>query len=532
MTAPKKRKASAAAEAEKPRTIRAILIPNRGEIALRIVRTARALGLRVVVAHSEADADSLAVRLADGAVLLGPTPAPESYLSIDRILEAARRAGADAIHPGYGFLSEREPFARAVEESGLKFIGPSPENIRFMGDKVAARRALHEAGIPIVPGERDRISAPERLEKLARKIGLPLLLKAAAGGGGKGIRLVRDLESLESAFRLASSEALNAFGDPSVYAERYLEKARHVEVQVVGDGRGGARLFPERDCSTQRRHQKLLEETPCPALSARQREELLRHALKIVQLSRYRGAGTLEFLFDGREFYFLEMNTRLQVEHPITEMLCGVDLVAEQIAVTEGKAFGGRKLEQAFQYGRGAAMEFRINAEDPELDFLPSTGTLARVRLPSGPGIRVDSAAFEGWQITPYYDSLIAKVIAWGEDRAQACRRLRAACEETVIAGVATTLPVALALLGDVDFLAARNHCQFLEERLKRPGYLTPPPDEALAGALAIAAAYLHQQKGRLAALPPAAGAAREAPAEDLSPWGRLGRAFSLRGGA
>jgi acetyl/propionyl-CoA carboxylase alpha subunit len=510
------------------RKLRSILIPNRGEIALRIVRSARALGIRSVVAYSEADAASAAVEIADDAVPLGPAPAAESYLSIERILAAARRAGVDAIHPGYGFLSEREAFARAVEESGCIFIGPTPENIRAMGDKVAAREALAALGIPIVPGERGPVRDPSRLRELASRVGLPLLLKAAAGGGGKGIRLVRDADAIDAAFRLASSEARHAFGDDTLFAERYLERARHVEVQIVGDGRGGARIYPERDCSIQRRHQKLVEESPCGLLDARRREELLRMALKAVEHSRYRGAGTLEFLFDGERFYFLEMNTRLQVEHPVTEMVTGADLVAAQIAVASGESLPGKRLDLCSVPGRGAAIEARVNAEDPLRDFRPSIGRLASAVFPGGPGVRVDTAARPGMEMTPHYDSLLAKLIAWGEDRGQAMARLRVACEETVIAGVSTTLAVALALLDDAAFRGDRHHCQHLEERLADAGFICPAPDEDLAVALALAAGRL-----RVGAAPAAAAAGRaKAPrgADELSPWARLGRTYGLRG--
>ncbi len=520
-----------AAKKQSARKIRTILIPNRGEIALRIVRTARALGVRAVVAHSAADGSSLAVRAADDAVLLGPAAPSESYLAIDRIIEAARRVGADAVHPGYGFLSEREAFARAVEESGLAFIGPTPETVRQMGDKVSARATVAGAGVPVVPGRREPITDTAGVERTADEVGLPLLLKAAAGGGGKGIRLVRERGEIASAFRLARSEAQNAFGDPTLFAERYLERARHVEVQVLGDGAGGARVFPERDCSIQRRHQKLIEETPCPDLDPELREKLLAHALRAVQASKYRGAGTLEFLYDGEDgIYFLEMNTRLQVEHPITEAVTGVDLVAEQIAVAEGKRYRGKTLEKCLVAGEGAAVELRVNAEDPALDFAPSIGVVNDVRLPGGPGIRVDSGAHPGLEITPFYDSLVAKVIASGRDRDEALARLRVALEEITIRGVATTLPVGLALLDDAGFRAGRYHCQYLGERLEDPSFLRGAPGDDLAAAIAVAAAVSARLGGQRR---PSVGrrTAGEEPADDtLSPWARLGRTHGLRG--
>ncbi len=510
--------------------IQTVLIANRGEIAVRVLRTVRALGLRSVVAHSQADADSLAVRLADDAVLLGAAPAAESYLSIDRILDAAKRTGADAIHPGYGFLAEQEAFARAVEENGLTFIGPSPENIAAMGNKIAARGSLAKAGVEIVAGHPDPVQDIDTLNRIATRVGFPLLLKAAAGGGGKGIRLVREAGDLEAAFRLARSEAENAFGDPTIFAERFLEGARHVEVQVIGDGRGGVRLYPERDCSIQRRHQKLLEESPCPALGPKQRERLLDAARRTVKLSKYRGAGTIEFLYDGDEgVYFLEMNTRLQVEHPLTEMLCGVDLVERQIAIAEGEELPGEDLEAVCVPGRGAALQFRVNAEDPEHDFAPCTGRLSGVHLPSGPGIRVDTAAFSGLEITPHYDSLLAKVIAWGTDRAEAVRRLRQACREISIDGVSTTLPVALALLDDDSFLKGETHCQFLESRLEDRDFLFPPASSELARALALAAAQFYRG-ARLHKVHETTRSAAAGAGAALSPWAQLGRTDALGG--
>lgn len=530
-TAKKSGKSRTARRAGRPaaRKIRSVLIPNRGEIALRIVRTLRAMGIRSVVAHSEADAESDAVRLADDSVLLGPAAPSDSYLSVDRIVDAAQQAGVDAVHPGYGFLSERETLASTLEDNGLIFIGPSSANIRLMGDKIAARKALLGVGLDVVPGEKKPVEGVEALKHSASTIGYPLMLKAAAGGGGKGIRIVREEAQLESAFRLARSEAENAFNDPTLFVERYLEGARHVEVQIVGDGKGGARIFPERDCSTQRRHQKLLEETPCPALDDTQRERLLNMAFEAIRVSKYRGAGTLEFLLDPTQdsLYFLEMNTRLQVEHPITELVCGVDLVAEQIAVAEGKTFAGKTLDAVYTQARGAAVEFRVNAEDPFEDFRPCTGTVDFIRLPGGPGIRVDTALRNGLEVTPYYDSLLAKVIAWGPNRESALNRLRVACGEMRIRGVATTLPLALALLDEPAILAGRNHCQSLEERLADTDFLGTKADPELARALAVAAAYLQSEgsspSARRAIISSTSGG-------DISPWARLGRSLGLKG--
>jgi acetyl-CoA carboxylase biotin carboxylase subunit len=512
------------------RKIRSVLIPNRGEISLRIVRSLKSLGIRSVVAHSEVDADSAAVHLSDDAILLGPAAPAESYLSVNRVLEAAKKSNVDALHPGYGFLSERTELVQACEDQGVIFVGPSAENIRLMGDKIAARKALTDIGIEVVPGERNPIESIEQLENTAKEIGFPVMLKAAAGGGGKGIRVVRDPSDLEAAFRLARSEAENAFNDPTMFVERYLEGSRHVEVQIVGDGAGGVRVFPERDCSTQRRHQKLLEETPCPVLDEALRDRLLGMAFEAIKISAYRGAGTLEFLFDGKnQIYFLEMNTRLQVEHPVTELITGVDLVAEQIAVAEGCQFSGKTLDDVRVVGSGAAVEFRVNAEDPLDEFRPCTGTVRELVVPGGPGIRVDTALRNNLEVTPYYDSLLAKVIAHGRDRPEALRRLRVACEEMRVGGVATTLPVALALLDDDDFMASRNHCQFLEQKLNDADFLARTPDNDLASALAIAASHLHHS-GDAGARSARTAASKSSPSSTLSPWARLGRTRGLRG--
>jgi acetyl-CoA carboxylase biotin carboxylase subunit len=515
--------------------IRRLLIANRGEIALRILRTARALGMEAVVAHSAADAEGLAARLADGVFLLGPAAAAESYLSADRIVAAALETGCQAVHPGYGFLSEREELARKVEAAGLIYVGPTPENIRVLGDKLSARRTLSSAGIQVVPGETAPLADPQALLAAAARIGYPLMVKAAGGGGGRGIRLLRSPEELAAAFRLAFSEARSGFGETSLFAERYLERARHVEVQVVGDGQGGARVFPERDCSLQRRYQKLVEETPCPVLDASRREELLATAARIASLVRYRGAGTLEFLLseEGR-FYFLEANTRLQVEHPITEMVTGVDLVAEQLRVAQGGAYGPGSAKPAGF--RGAAIELRINAEDPARGFRPSTGRIGAVRLPGGPGVRVDSALYPGLEVTPHYDPLIAKLIVWGETREEALSRLGAACREMWVAGVATTLPLAAPLLRDPVFRAGSYHCQHLERLLADPRFFAAPPGGAAAGPagkepLAVIAAYLRSRResaapGSRTELPAPAGQAGW-----LSPWAQIGRTLGLRDG-
>jgi len=494
--------------------LRKVLIANRGEIAVRIIRTLRALGIRSVAAHSDADASSLPARMADEAVRIGPPPASESYLRVDAIVGAALASGADAVHPGYGFLSERVELARAVEEAGLAYIGPTPGNVERLGSKLHARTVCREHGLSSVPGSDGPVARGD-LSRLAGAIGLPLLFKAAAGGGGKGIRIVRSAAELEEAYDAAASEARASFGSSELIAERYLEKARHVEVQVVGDGRGGVRVFTERDCSTQRRQQKLLEETPSPALSASDREKLLDAVARMASRERYRGAGTFELLLSAEgTFHFLEVNTRLQVEHPITEAISGVDLVALQVEVAEGKdlvAWAPGKLDRVATLAEGAcAMELRINAEDPLEDFRPSTGTVTRLHLPAGPGIRVDTALEPGTAVTPYYDSLLAKVIAWGPDRGSAIRRLRAALMELDVGGVATTAPLGTALLEDRGFLAGENHIQYLAERLRDPEFLVrvPEGDELLIAAAAAA---------RLKRGPARAAPARER--QETSPW-------------
>jgi len=518
---------------KKKRAIKKVLVANRGEIAVRVIRALKALGLKSVAVVSEADRNALHARLAGEAVCIGPAPAAQSYLRQDALLEAARDRGADAIHPGYGFLSENAAFARSVEKAGLVFIGPTPENIARLGDKLEARKTLAAAGIPPVPGSGGAADR-SRLKKLAGDIGFPLLLKAAAGGGGKGIRIVRRSDELEGAYDAAASEARASFGSSDLIAERYVERARHVEVQVLGDGKGGARVFHERDCSTQRRLQKLVEETPSPAVTPQMREQLLAAAVRAVSRERYRSAGTLELLLsETGELFFLEMNTRIQVEHPVTEVTTGVDLVEAQIAIAQGaelpaasnSASNGpsHDISRHVVEPRGAAIELRVNAEDPSDGFRPSTGRVASLSLPSGPWIRVDTALEAGVEVTPYYDSLLAKVIAWGPDRASAIDRLRSALRETHIGGVVTTVPLGMALLGDEGFVAGRNHCQYLLERLSDPDFYPGKLPEAALPLIAAAAAWLHETGSSRArdGVParPASGVS-----QDLAPWGRIQR--------
>jgi acetyl-CoA carboxylase biotin carboxylase subunit len=442
-----------------------VLIANRGEIALRVVRACRMLDLKTVAVHSEADADALHVRFADEAVCVGPAPSDQSYLNIPRLISAAEITGADAIHPGYGFLAENAEFAEICRESKLEFIGPTPEQIRQMGDKSEARRLMQQAGVPVVPGSEGPVEDEEIVVGTAQEIGFPGLVKASAGGGGKGMRVARDEVELRKALPQARREATAAFGDGRVYLERFLERPRHVEIQVLGDRQGRVVHFGERDCSIQRRHQKLLEEAPSPAVDEALRSRMGEAAVQGVERIDYVGAGTIEFLLteDG-EFYFMEMNTRIQVEHPVTEMVTGQDLVLLQIAVAMGEPLEIRQDQVRF---RGHAIECRINAEDPDRNFLPTPGRISSFHQPGGPGVRVDTAVYQSYQIPPHYDSLIAKVLAHGHDRAQAVSRMRVALDEFIVEGVATTIPLHRRLIDEPRFLEGQVHTWFLEEWLE-----------------------------------------------------------------
>ncbi len=446
--------------------IRTLLIANRGEIAVRIIRAARELGIRTVQAHSLADADSLAVKLADSAVPIGPPQAARSYLNIAAIVEAARGSGADAVHPGYGFLAENAGFAEAVEAAGLVFVGPDAKAIRLMGDKVAARNAAAAAGVPTVPGSDGRVEDLESARAVAARTGFPVMIKAAAGGGGRGIRIAGSREEFERFIPQARAEALAAFGDGGLYLEKVIEGARHIEVQVLGDGERVIHCF-ERECSLQRRRQKIWEEAPSPVLPAGLREELCASAVALAKAVRYRGAGTLEYLYDEARgaFYFIEMNTRIQVEHPVTECITGIDLVRAMIRIA-----GGEKLAMAQEdiAIRGHSIEVRINAEDPAQDFMPSPGTIAELRLPGGPGVRFDSMLYPGCTVPPFYDSLLGKLIVWDEDRPRALARLRRALKELEIGGVRTTRPLHLALASADPVQAARYDTRWLERWLEQ----------------------------------------------------------------
>jgi acetyl-CoA carboxylase biotin carboxylase subunit len=450
--------------------IRKLLVANRGEIAVRIIRAARELGIRTVAVHSLADADSLAVRMADEAVNIGPPAASKSYLNIAAVLAAARDTGADAIHPGYGFLAENAEFADAVEAAGLVWVGPRGDTIRVMGDKVAARIAAEAAGVPVVPGSAGRIDDPEQARAVALAIGFPLMIKAAAGGGGRGIRIVHDIAEFERMVPQASAEARAAFADGGLYLEKVIGQARHVEVQILGDGERAIHLF-ERECSLQRRRQKVWEEAPSPALPPGMRETLCRSAVALAESVGYRGAGTLEYLFDDAtgHFYFIEMNTRIQVEHPVTEMITGVDLVREMIRIA-----GGEKLRfaQADIAMKGHAIEVRICAEDPSRNFQPGPGTISGLVVPGGAGVRFDTMLYQGYTVPPFYDSLLGKLIVWDEDRPAALRRMARALDELQVGGLPTTKPLHQLLVRDSAVAQAAFHTRWLEPWLEGNAHL------------------------------------------------------------
>jgi acetyl-CoA carboxylase, biotin carboxylase subunit len=441
-----------------------VLIANRGEIALRIHRACHEMGIKTVAVHSTADADAMHVRLADQAVCIGPPAAAESYLNIPNIISAAEISNADAIHPGYGFLSENAKFAEIVEAHQIIWIGPKPEHIRTMGDKVEAKRTAGALGLPLVPGSDGAIEDVAEAKRLAAEIGYPVIIKAASGGGGRGMKVCTSEDQLETLMSQAGREAKAAFGDATVYLEKYLGNPRHIEFQIFGDGKGNAIHLGERDCSLQRRHQKVLEEAPSPVISAEQRAEMGGIVARAMADMGYRGAGTIEFLYEDGNFYFIEMNTRLQVEHPVTEAITGLDLVREQIRIAEGRPLTLRQEDVQF---RGHAIEVRINAEDPRT-FAPSPGTVRNFHAPGGMNVRVDSGLYAGYRIPPYYDSMIAKLIVYGTSRQGALRRLRRALDEFVIDGVKTTIPLHQALIEDPEFLAGNYTIKWLEEWLAR----------------------------------------------------------------
>jgi acetyl-CoA carboxylase biotin carboxylase subunit len=441
-----------------------ILIANRGEIALRVLRACKDLGIPTVAVHSTADADAMHVRLADESVCIGPPPARDSYLNVPALITACEITGADAVHPGYGFLSENARFAEILIEHGIQFIGPKPEHIRLMGDKIEAKRTAQRLGLRAVPGSQGGIASDAEALSVAREIGFPLLVKAAAGGGGRGMKVARTEADLAVSLATARTEAKAAFGDDAVYLEKYLQTPRHIEIQVLGDGRGGAIHLGERDCSLQRRHQKVLEESPSPALNTEERNAIGETVAKAMQELNYLGVGTVEFLYEDGRFYFIEMNTRIQVEHPVTEMITDIDLVLEQIRIASGEGLAIAQDDVKFH---GHAIECRINAENP-VSFRPSPGKIVHYHPPGGMGVRIDSAAYQGYAIPSYYDSLLGKLIVHGKTRAECLMRLRRSIDEFVIDGVETTLPLFSALVRDADFVDGNYHIHWLEQFLAK----------------------------------------------------------------
>ncbi|HEX3559389.1 MAG TPA: acetyl-CoA carboxylase biotin carboxylase subunit [Pyrinomonadaceae bacterium] len=505
-----------------------ILIANRGEIAVRVIRACRELDISPVAVYSEADAAALHVRLADEAYLLGPAPSVESYLRIERVVEAARLSGAEAIHPGYGFLAENAGFARAVAAAGLVFIGPSPEAMELMGSKTSARRAATAAGAPVVPGTNEALASVEDARATALSVGYPVMLKAAAGGGGKGMRLVASEDEMASAFETARSEAASAFGDSSVYIEKAVERPRHIEIQIFADAQGNFVHLGERECSIQRRHQKVIEECPSPIDDADLRETMGAAAIRIARAAGYIGAGTVEFLVSDvtREFYFLEMNTRLQVEHPVTELVTGFDLVREQIRVAYGLPLS---FTQADVHWTGHAVECRVYAEDPEQNFMPSPGRIAVLRVPAGPGVRDDSGVYEGAEVSIYYDPLVSKLAAWGRTRAEAIERMRRALSEYTVGGIKTTLPFFREVMRDPEFVAGRLDTGFITRFNERrraaeaARAAEPTADEIIRRDMAtIAAALAYRESEQRGSQQPPLQAAP-------SRWKMAGRAAQLQ---
>ncbi|MGH9938380.1 MAG: acetyl-CoA carboxylase biotin carboxylase subunit, partial [Blastocatellia bacterium] len=497
-----------------------ILIANRGEIAVRLIRACRDLGVAPVAVYSEADRQALHVRLADEAYFIGESPASQSYLAGEKIIDAALRSGAEAIHPGYGFLSEREWFARAVRQAGVKFIGPSPESIELMGDKTNARVAAVRAGAPIVPGATEPLVDEPEARKVAAEIGYPVMLKASAGGGGKGMRIVRSAEEIGAAFQMAGAEAQSAFGDPSVYIEKFIDRPRHIEIQIVADEYGNIIHLGERECSIQRRHQKVIEECPAsfndPDLRARMGEA----AVKIARAANYYSVGTIEFLVDARRnFYFLEMNTRLQVEHPVTELVTGIDLAQEQIRIAAGQKL---TIKQEDLRWKGSAIECRVYAENPDQNFLPSPGRITRLRVPSGPGVRDDSGVYQGWEVPLFYDPMISKLVTWGATRDEAIARMKRALGEYQVGGIHTTIPFFLSVLDDDEFASGEIDtgyiARFLERRKAGDAALNDGDDARIAAAFVAAINFTKQSKANAAATP----------AERASKWKLAGRIASL----
>jgi acetyl-CoA carboxylase biotin carboxylase subunit len=501
-----------------------ILIANRGEIAVRILRACRELGIRSVAVFSDVDRESLHVRLADEAYPIGPAPSRESYLSIQKIMDVARRSRCDAVHPGYGFLAENPALPRACADAGLTFIGPPAEAMEALGSKTAGRQLARRSDVPTVPGTNDPIEKLAEAQALAQSMGYPVLLKAVSGGGGKGMRLVYSDAEFESAFRDASSEAMNAFGDERLYLEKYLERPRHIEIQILADTHGRVVSLGERECSVQRRHQKVIEEAPSPIVTPDLRKKMGDAAVRLARAGGYVNAGTVEFLVDQNlNFYFLEVNTRLQVEHPVTEQVTGLDLVKLQIAIA-----AGHRLPFAWETitPRGHAMEVRLYAEDPANNFFPSPGKILSCHVPSGPGIRLDDGVYEGWTVPNDYDPLLSKLIAWGNSREETIARLRRALEEYAVTGIKTNAGLFLRILSDPDFLRGEIHTKWLDELLRRPNAATAHSNEdetgnAVSNAAAIAAAIWQATQAGATSAPAAEG-------DTPSRWKREGRRAQL----
>ena len=502
-----------------------ILIANRGEIALRVIRACREVGIKTVAVYSEADREALHVRWADEAYLIGPAPAKESYLVIDKIISIAKKSQAQAIHPGYGFLSENADFSDRCAKEGIQFIGPRGESMRMLGDKVAARRVAAKAKVPTVPGMNDPLDSPDQAKKLAETFGYPVLLKARSGGGGKGMRKVEKPEEMESAYQMAASEAKSSFNDDALFMEKYVIGPHHVEVQILGDRQGNVIALGERECSVQRRHQKVIEESPSPYITPETRKKLLEAAVLLGKKAGYENAGTMEFLVDkNQDFYFLEMNARLQVEHPVTELVTGIDLVRAQLRIAAGELLesivGARFPRPGGETPplQGHAIECRVYAEDPDMDFMPSPGKIFKVRNPEGPGVRVDSAVFSGCTISVYYDPMIAKLITWGADREQAILRMERALKEYVIVGVKTNIAFHEALLSFPDFRKGNYDTGFVERNFAA---LKKKSHEGFEEVAALAA-VIHQSQKKT-------GAQFMAPASAISPWKLAGRKDGLR---
>jgi acetyl-CoA carboxylase biotin carboxylase subunit len=499
-----------------------VLIANRGEIAVRIIRACKEMGIKAVAIFSEIDRKALHVRLADEAYPVGPAQATQSYLNMDRIIEVAKQSGAEAIHPGYGFFAENYDFVKRIESEGLVFIGPPAEAVKLLGDKVAARKTMRSSGVPIVPGTEVEIGSDEQGESIAAEVGFPILIKAVGGGGGKGMRIVRDKKDLKSALRAASSEAKSAFADPRIYIEKYLEKPRHVEIQILVDKFSNAIHLGERECSIQRRHQKVIEESPSPVVDEKMRRAMGEAAVTAAKASGYVNAGTIEFLVDpDRNFYFLESNTRLQVEHPVTELVTGIDLAKEQLRIASGDKLSYRQEDIKW---KGSAIECRIYAEDPENNFLPSTGEVHSYWEPAGPGIRVDSGLYEGAEVSLFYDPLISKLLTWGETRDEAIRRMRRALSEYRILGVANNISFHLAVMDNKRFQKGEIHTHFIDEEFEKVKVTETEHEGEQRKAAAVFSALLdYQEKKNVKPV-----LSRTAKSND-SPWKIAGRKMGLR---